>query len=213
MSKLLVVEDHTLVREGLVAALRRLRRGVEVLQARDAESAMRSLEDDAEVDLVLLDLMLPGMDGFTFLGVLRKRYPALPVVVVSALGDGATIRRVARLGASGFVHKSSSSEELLDGVRAVLDGSVHFPEPTPVLASVAPVRPAHDRDVAQQFGLTTAQTRVLGLMSSGKSNREIGDLLGLTEGTVKIHLSAIYRALNVSSRAQAMVVMSRRGLH
>jgi DNA-binding NarL/FixJ family response regulator len=207
--KLLVVEDHALVREALAAALRRLRSGVEVVEERDAESALRCLEGDAEVEFVLLDLLLPGMDGFAFLGLLRQRFPLLPVLVVSALGDAVTIGRVARLGASGFVHKSVGGDELLDAVRAVLDGGVSFPDPEAGLIAGGPGRPVRRKDVARDAGLTAAQTRVLGLLSQGKTNREIAALLGLTEGTVKIHLSAIYRALKVSSRAQALVVLRR----
>jgi DNA-binding NarL/FixJ family response regulator len=207
--KLLVVEDHTLVREGLVAALRRMKPGVHVLEAQDAESALRILMDEPEVELVLLDLVLPRMDGFAFLGLLRQRFPSLPVVVVSGITDGVAIRRVARLGAAGFVHKSCTSDELLDAARIALQGGVCFPDPETVLDAAGPGRPVRQRDLAQEAGLTMAQTRVLGLLAEGKTNREIAELLGLTEGTVKIHLSAIYRALKVSSRAQALVVIRR----
>lgn len=207
--KLLVIEDHALVREGMAAALRGLGPGVDVVQARDAESALDCLKDAPAVELVLLDLLLPGMDGFAFLGLLRQRFPTLPVVVVSGVADSVAIRRVARLGAAGFVHKSCSSDQLLDAVRVVLDGGACFPDPETVLEVGGRGRTVRQRDVARDAGLTPAQTRVLGLLSEGKTNREIGDLLGLTEGTVKIHLSAIYRALKVSSRAQALVVLRR----
>lgn len=207
--KLLVIEDHALVREGMAAVLHGLGPEVDVVQARDAESALDCLKDAPAVELVLLDLLLPGMDGFAFLGLLRQRFPSLPVVVVSGVADSVAIRRVARLGAHGFVHKSCSSDELLDAIRVVLDGGVCFPDPETVLESAGSGRSVRPRDVARDAGLTTAQTRVLGLLSEGKTNREIGDLLGLTEGTVKIHLSAIYRALKVSSRAQALVMIRR----
>ncbi len=213
MGKLLVVEDHALVREGLVAALRRFRRGAEVFEAKDAELAVLWLDDNPDVDLVLLDLMLPGMDGFSFLGVLRKRFAQVPVLVVSGLDDQATIRRVARLGAAGFVPKSCSGEEMLAAVRVVLEGGEYFPEPPPAVGRGVSRKGGSESDVAQEFGLTAGQARVLDLLAAGKSNREIAELLHLTEGTVKIHLSAIYRALNVSSRAQALVAVARRGRH
>jgi DNA-binding NarL/FixJ family response regulator len=207
VSRLLLVDDHTLVREGMAAALRGLGPDAEVLQARDAESAMRLLERDSGLDLVLLDLMLPGIDGFALLGVLRQRFPELPVLVVSALGDADTIDRVARGGASGFVHKSNSGLDLLGAVRAVLDGNSYFAEPDPGLCEAG--QAVRKRDLARRFCLSVAQSRVLELLSQGKTNREIGELLGLAEGTVKSHLNAVYRALSVTSRAQALVMMRR----
>jgi len=212
VGKLLVVEDHALVREGLVAALRRFRRSAAVFEAKDAEQAIRWLEDNRDVGLVLLDLMLPGMDGFTFLGILRKRFAAIPVLVVSGMDDHATVRRVAQLGAAGFVPKSYSGEEMLAAVRAVWEGGEYFPERPPEVERGVPRRDdVSDSDLAREFGLTAGQARVLDLLTAGKSNREIAEFLHLTEGTVKIHLSAIYRALNVNSRAQALVVVARHG--
>lgn len=103
MLKLLVVEDHALVREGLVRLLAQMERGVEVKEAADFETALNVLENDGEFDLVLLDLALPGIDGFAGLDILRRRFPAMPVAVVSAFNDLPTITRVLNLGASGFI--------------------------------------------------------------------------------------------------------------
>lgn len=204
--KLLVVEDHALVREGLVGALRRMSSNVEVLEARDAESALRLIEQNDDLDLLLLDLMLPGINGFSLLGVLRKRFPTLPVVVVSALEDHDSLRRAFRHGASGFVPKSSSIADLEAVVRTVLEGGVYMPGP---LGKSGPAAGGRGMTLAERFGLTVAQNRVLELVAQGKSNREIGELLGLAEGTVKVHMSAIFRALGVQSRAQAMVIINR----
>lgn len=209
MGKVLVVEDHALVREGLAMTLKRLRRGTEVLQAGDAEAALAALsEHEQDVAAVLLDLMLPGMNGFSFLSVVRKRFPRIPVIVVSALDDAPAVERAARLGAAAFVPKSFGSGDLLAVVRAVLAGRSFFPMSH---LGEGEQSPARSRDVATRFRLSVAQARVLDLLAAGKTNREIGDLLGVTEGTIKIHLSAIYRALNVSSRAQALVVVARNG--
>jgi len=197
VNRILVVEDHALVREGLVATLRRLDGEVDVFQAGDAESAMRFLTDVAELDLILIDLMLPGMNGFSLLSVLRKRFPSVPVMVVSALDDSTTVQRAIRLGAAAFVPKSFSGDELLSAVRLVCEGGEYFPPTSSQLGTGARRKPGVSRDVSGRYGLTGAQGRVLGLLAAGKSNREIAQLLGVTEGTVKVHLSAIYRAMNV----------------
>jgi DNA-binding NarL/FixJ family response regulator len=211
--KLLVVEDHALVREGLAQTLRRLEDGVDVMEARDAESALKMIEQAPEVDLLLLDLMLPGINGFSFLGVLRKRFPAVPVVVVSALEDDDSVQRALRHGASGFVPKTRSGDELITAVRTVLDGGIYSPTRDATRSGRPGALPRQGlAGVTENFGLTAAQSRVLELMAQGKSNREIGELLGLAEGTVKIHVSAIFKALNVNSRAQALVVIARQGL-
>lgn len=209
MAKLLVVEDHALVREGLVQTLSQLDADAQVVETRDAESALEVLESDDEFDLVLLDLMLPGITGMAFLAVLRRRFPAVPVVIISALDDTETISRAMRQGASGFVPKTSSSDVLLAALRQVLEGGVYVPPKAIGKGVGRRSEGARTRSLVDRFGLTTGQMRVLELLMQGKSNREIGDLLGLTEGTVKIHVSKIFKALNVSSRAQAMVALSR----
>jgi DNA-binding NarL/FixJ family response regulator len=136
---------------------------------------------------------------------MAKRFPDVPAIVVSAMDDEASVRRAIKGGASGFVSKASSGEELLRAVRMVLGGGVHTPE-MPATNGRRTGAPASER-----FGLTAAQSRVLELLAQGRTNREIAELLGLSEGTVKVHMSAIFRALNVSNRAQALVVISRHG--
>jgi len=138
--------------------------------------------------------------------VLRKRFPAIPVVILSALDDPDTVTRALRQGAAGFVPKSSSTEIMLDALRQVLAGEVYLP---------ARLREATERDngrhksVAERFGLTPGQVRVLELLTQGKTNRQIADLLGVTEGTVKIHVSAIFKAMNVTNRSQALLAAAR----
>ena len=124
--KMLVVDDHALVREGLLQTLRGLTTKAEPLGVGDAESALKLLEADPDFDLIVLDLMLPGINGMAFLGVLRKRFPSIPVVVLSALDDMETVQRAMRHGASGYVPKSSSSESLLNALRNVLAGEVYL---------------------------------------------------------------------------------------
>src|SRR5574343_1622552 len=128
MLKLLVVEDHALVREGLVNLLGQVEKDVVVCEAADFESALNQLENEGEFDLVLLDLALPGIDGFAGLDILRRRYPAMPVAVVSAFDDTPTVTRVLNLGASGFIPKAFSGEALLSAVREILAGNIFRPD-------------------------------------------------------------------------------------
>ena len=207
MSKILIVDDHALVREAMAQSLARLQPGLVCLEASSADQALACLEADAGLDLAVIDLMLPDMNGFSLLAVLGKRFPDVPAVVVSAIDDEASVRRAIKAGASGYVFKSSSSQVLLQALRVVLDGGVHLPE----ARSVAQPAKRASMSASERYGLTAAQGRVLELLAAGKSNREIADLLGVSEGTVKVHMTANFRALGVSSRAQALVVMSRHG--
>jgi len=200
--RVLIIDDHAVVRDGLMKTLHRAEEEIRCVGAQDAGEALQLLQDE-EYDLVLLDLMLPGINGMSFLGVLRKRFPSLPVVILSALDDADTIERAMRQGASGFVPKYSSSKDLLDALHQVLSGVVFLP-----LA----LRDAHrgSRSLSERYGITAGQMRVLELLGLSKTNREIADLLGLVEGTVKIHVSAIFKALKVTNRGQALMILNKR---
>jgi len=208
--RLLLVDDHAMVREGLQPLLRRLGPNVAQYEAQDAENALLLLETEEEFDLILLDIMLPGTNGLSLLGILRKRFPAIPVVVLSALDDLDTINRAMRLGASGYVTKSGDGETLLEGLRRVLAGEVYLPPHLHDKLSVTLSGSlGRGRTQADRYGLTEGQRRVMELLREGKSNREIGDLLGLTEGTVKVHVSKIFRKMGVVSRAEAIAQLQR----
>jgi DNA-binding NarL/FixJ family response regulator len=203
--RILVIEDHALVREGLMLALKALESSnsnVETVGARDAEEAGQLLDANDDFDLALLDLMLPGTGGMAFLGVMRKRYPHVPVVILSALDDADTVMKAIRQGASGFVSKASPTETLLFALREVLNGDIWLPPEYRELSG----KRRRAKTVAERFGLTKSQARVLELLAEGKTNREIGELLEVTEGTVKIHVSAIFKALDVTNRSQALLV-------
>jgi len=216
MLKLLVIEDHTLVREGLVQTLRRLDKRVRVVEAPDCDLALARIlhEKDHDFDLALLDLGLPGTDGLTCLAVLRNLYPSMPVVIVSAYDDPHTVSRALKNGASGFVPKSYSSEDLIDALREVLDGQIFTPDrirPPKREIDVPLPLPLQYGEVtrAAQFGLTGRQTEILRMIRNGKSNREIAEHLDITEGTVKTHISGVYRALGVNSRTQALLAIEK----
>ena len=208
--KLLVVEDHALVRDGMVLTLRRLDRRVELLEASNAGDALDLIERHGDLDLLLLDLLLPDVKGLSLLHAARGRYPMLPIIVVSALEDAGTVRRSIQAGANGFVAKSSPSDVLLDAVRAVLAGGLFVPDGNG--DSGGRSNGSHPSGEVTGLDLTVAQRRVFDLLVQGLSNREIGQLLGLTEGTIKLHVSKILRSLGVTSRSQAVVMAARLGL-
>ena len=218
MIKLLVIEDHALVREGLVQTLRQLADEVEISAVADYDGAVALLENGHRFDLILLDLGLPGIDGLSCLKAFRKRYPATPVVILSAFDDAQTVSKAMKSGAASFVPKTYSSERLLNILHEVLAGEVFTPDPAPA-GSVAILPTGRSGGKGgnggadpSDFGLSERLTEVLGLMASGKSNRDIAKLLGLTEGTVKVHMTRIFKALRVTSRTQALFVVSRRGI-
>ena len=216
MLKLMVVEDHALVREGMVRLLSQIEPDVSVIEAGDFEAALNALDNEDEVDLVLLDLALPGIDGFSGLDILRRRYPAMPVAVVSAFDDTPTVTRVMNLGASGFIPKAYSGDALLAAIREVLAGNLYRPNATSTstqrLGDVAPMATNKIAVKPDEVGLTDRQAQVLALMMRGLSNRDIADQLGLSEGTVKIHATAVFKALGVNSRTQALVAAARYGI-
>ena len=212
--KILIVDDHPLILEALRHVLRALDSEIEVLEARDTSEALAFAQAESDIDLALLDLGLPGKTGLEALHELRSKQPDLPVVVLSATEDPDTVLGAVDAGAMGFISKATRNDVLVNALRIVLSGAVYLP---PQLlqhrgtgADREAVRPSSltYRDV----GLTDRQAEVLSLLIQGKSNKLICRELGLAEGTVKIHVTAILKALNVVNRTQAVVAVSRLGL-
>ena len=219
--KILVADDHPLLREALLPVLRELEGGVTPLEAADGDAVRRLTALHPDLDLVLLDLCLPGVRGLELFEDLRRDYPALPLVVLSALDDPGTVKAVLAGGALGFIPKSSPHQVMVQALRLVLAGGCYLPpELMPELvgedwASVpAPAaRPGTAGEAsAETLGLTGRQQQVLALLAQGKSNKQICRALGLAEATVKIHVSAVLKALRVTSRTQAVVAINRLGL-
>jgi len=206
--KILVADDHALIREAFRHLLTDLVNGVIVLEVGDSEGAHQLIEQHSDLDLVLLDLRLPGKGGMAMLEQLRTDHPPLPIVVVSALEDPGTVRTALARGAMGFIPKSSSNEVMLNALRLVLSGGRYLP-PEILSGDGGAAAPPRSMD---QVHLTDRQREVLALMVQGKSNKHICRELGLAEATVKIHVTAILRALRVTSRAQAIVAVNQLGL-
>ncbi len=207
--KILVVDDHALVREGLRQVLKGLDEEVEVLEAGHCELAFELATLHPDIDLVLLDYHLPGMNGLEALAVFSNRHPELPVVILSGSVDAQIARQVMAGGAAGFITKASLSSELLSILSQVLAGEVYVPATLMAATGLAQrLNPATRRTTPP---LTSRQEEVLQLLLDGRSNREISDLLGLSDETTKNHVTGILRAFGVQTRIQAVLAASRHG--
>ncbi len=216
--KILIVDDHPLVRDAMSRIVVELAPAVEALQAADCARGLELARGVPDVDLVLLDLNLPGVRGFEALEQFRREHPALPVVVVSMHHDGDTVREVIRRGAMGFIPKVCTKEIILGALRLVLSGAVYVPsqaiaEDAGAADVQSPGRAAVSLSKLGELGLTPRQVEVLALMMRGRNNKEICRDLGLAERTVKLHVTAVLNVLRVSSRTQAVIAASRLGLN
>jgi DNA-binding NarL/FixJ family response regulator len=216
--KILVVDDHALIREALRSVLKELKGDITVVEAGDSRQAMEIVGEHADLGLILLDLNLPDRDGFGVLSELRDRYPAISVVVLSAQQDRSSVVKALDLGALGFIPKSGQRDVMLSALRLVFAGGVYIPPEilardvppaqNPTLsrlgASTAHVTPA-------ELGLTERQLDVLALLMQGKSNKAICRILDLAEPTVKNHVTAVLKALKVTNRTEAVIAVGELG--
>jgi DNA-binding NarL/FixJ family response regulator len=216
--KILVVDDHALVRGAVRAVLEKLKRESSILEASDGRQAMRIVEQNPDLDLVVLDLNLPDRDGFQVLAELRQGHASTAVVVLSASNARADIDRALRLGALGFIPKTSEQAILINALQLVFSGGVYIPRE--ILAdepsTARPCSTPHATDasvhaLARDLGLTGRQVEVLGLIMEGKSNKAIAHLLDMAESTAKNHVTAVLKALKVANRTEAVVKMGKLG--
>jgi len=211
--KILVVDDHALLREALCGALRELQGDVTVLEASNSREATRTVKEHADLDLIMLDLALPDRDGFDLLVEVRGSDPSVSIVVLSALQDRDSIVKALDLGAVGFIPKSSSRKVILGALQLIFSGGIYIP-PQALACGVRPPGQASPTQPAQNgarvgrpsdLGLTKRQLDVLAFLTRGKSNKAISRALNLAEPTVKGHVRAILKALKVSNRTEAAV--------
>ena len=207
--KILVVDDHVLIREALRGVLKELDAEATILEATSAAAAVELIEQHADLALVLLDLGLPDRDGFSLLEELNEHHPALPVVVLSARQERTEVARALDLGAAGFIPKSAGREVMLSALRLVMSGGIYIP-PQILARDEAPTTTAV-RVSPSDLGLTERQIAVLALMAQGKSNKAICRTLNIAEATVKNHATAIFKALKVTSRSEAVVAVGKLG--
>lgn len=205
--KVLLADDHPLFREGVKPVLHKLGPQLQILEAIDYPSAFATMHQAGEVDLALIDLYMPGMSGVE--GVIRFRaaFPDIPLVVLSASEQAEDIHRLLTAGALGYISKSSPSEVILGALRLVLAGGVYIPP------SLLNHHGSAERDPLRPAPLTTRQVEVLRELAKGQSNKQIATALEVTEGTVKIHLAAIFRILKVNNRTEAVLVAQKMGLN
>jgi len=208
--KIAIVDDHPLFRDALNQSLRSSFSSLETIEAGSMIELIDILSNDQNIDLVLLDLNMPGVQAFSGLLYLRAQYPQIPVAIVSAIDEPAMIRRAIDFGASGFVPKSEPVEQIRLAVRAVLAGDIW----TPPGIDLSGTSNSEDEDlIARLAKLTPQQVRVLMMLSEGLLNKQIAFELAVSEATIKAHVSAILQKLGVDSRTQAVIAINRVGTH
>jgi DNA-binding NarL/FixJ family response regulator len=204
--KILHADDHSLFREGLGFFLRLLDTRVTSLEAGNLQATLDQLALQSPVDLLLLDLEMPGMNGLEGFYAIRRRYPDLPIAIVSGVNDARIIRELLDGGARGYIPKLAGSEQLMDALRRVLKGEIYLPDALfiPALQTAA--------NADKTSPLTSRQHEILPLLAEGMPNKQIAGTLNVTEGTIKQHLKDLFRRLGVRNRTQAVKEARRLGL-
>ena len=214
--RVVVADDHALVRGGLALLIKMVDENVEIIEANDFAQALQCLGQNEPVDLMLLDLLMPGMDGTRGIERICHDWPDVPVVVVSVNEDNRAIRQAISAGAMGYIPKTSSPGITMSAIKLVLSGGVYIP-PHILYTTADGAGPDSGFDVtgrsgaeekALRFGLTRRQVEVLDLIALGRSNKAIAAELGLTTGTVKMHTSRIFKVLKVENRTEAVARFS-----
>lgn len=203
--RFLIADDHPLFRGALRQIVDDHFPGAEVLECGNFDEVVKALHNDRQIDLVLLDLTMPAVQGFSGLIYLRSQYPEIPVAVVSAREEANVIRRCLNFGASAFIPKSLDPAQMASAIAQVIEGEVWYPE------GIAPEEQNDEiSDLAERMSsLTPQQMRVLMMLGQGLLNKQIAYELSVSEATVKAHVSAILQKLNVDSRTQAVIAANK----
>ena len=216
--KILVAEDHPLYRQALYGLLRQLDETVELIDATNYQELTECAGEHAvSLDLILIGLRMPGVGGFEVLEQIKSQAPAVPIAVISASESRADARRSLQAGALGYSPKTLDSQIILGALRLILSGGVYVPElllgkKSGLSERLASTKKTTARDASAKKVLTRRQQDVLRLMSKGESNKQIARQLGITEGTTKLHVSAIFKALKATNRTEATVKATELGI-
>lgn len=206
-----VADDHPLFRNAILEVIKRHYPDSIVGESMDLDSTIKALEQNSETDLLLLDLHMPGSQDLFGLILVREKFPSIPVTIISADEDSNTINRAMGHGASGYIPKSCSPQLIHQAISAVLDGGRWVPED--FRNNLTPVND-EEKDLAAKIAtLTPQQYRVLCHLREGWLNKQIGYEMGITEATIKAHITAIFRKLGISNRTQAVIMLSKMSLN
>ncbi len=209
--KVLLIDDHELFRDGMRYVLDKLGDGIQIFDSCSYEDALPVIQNNPDLDLILLDLGLPGLSDIDALKAIRTEAPSTPVVILSSNSDGKKVQDILELGAQGYIPKSTNSKILLNSLKLVLAGGIYIPPEI-----LARIKESADETVNEQpeipnVQLTPRQLEVLGKLTRGYSNKEISLDLGMAEATVRVHIAAILKALNVSNRTKAAHIALQKG--
>ena len=214
--KILLVDDHALFRDGMRYVLQQLPEEIEIMEAGNFADGLKLAMQHPELDLALLDLNMPGSEGPISIRYFHQRYPHIPVVVVSGEEGRSHMEKVMNYGAMGFISKSSTAAVMLGALNLVLSGGVYIPPQMLQRHGEMEERESGVTDRRSQntneYGLTQRQMEVLGYLAAGLSNKQIADAIHLAEGTVKIHVAAVYQILRVNNRMEAVRMAEKLGL-
>lgn len=205
--KTLLADDHPLMREGVRQVLAQLEPSVEIIDAHDYPSLFAQTAAHADLDLAVVDLNMPGFVGMQGITQFRSRFPDIPLVVLSASESPHDIRSALEAGALGYIPKAASTAVMLSALRQVLSGDLYIPNCLSEGGLHSPA--AADFEDLQHSGLTARQLEVARLLAQGCTNKAIAGMLSMSEGTVKVHIAAIFRALKVSNRTEAVLAIQR----
>lgn len=209
--KILIADDHTLFLDGLKLAIETIDENLSIDTANDYGQLLSIIEKKQDFDLILTDLAMPGIQWDIALKKIKNKIPQTPIVILSAVYDKKTVLKAIEIGASGFIPKTSSNNVILSAIRLVISGGVYLPAELLQIAQKENIYNKQE-DGENKSPLTPRQTDVLSLIGKGKSNKIIAHELGLSEGTVKLHVTAILKALNVTNRTGAVVAASKLGI-
>jgi DNA-binding NarL/FixJ family response regulator len=210
--KILIVDDHPIYRKGLVALLDQMEPDIALLQANDAAQALIVIAEHDDLDVVILDLLIPGMNGLIAIAEFGRIRPELPVIILSSSENPADVCSALSNGALGYVPKSAAEHTLLSAIRVVLNGDIYVPPFVMVETASTRSGPLKTAARSDRPVLTDRQIEVLRRISAGQLNKVIAADLGVSEKTVKSHITAIFKALNVMNRSEAAVAGREAGL-